>query len=287
MTNKDYKRRKVSRQAENKQKVSTEQKKQNLNKIVSIVIVVVVVATVGGLFGFHVIKFPSVGNSKPSFSAPTSTPWGSGEQISDSSFGSNIHIYYISWYGCPFGATDSWAFFLALNSYLGTNLSNHGWTTLHTSVAGDVYGSTPGLLFSGFSYKNVVFQPVYVYNQTMKGTTSNVSISPSHLVSKGLSEINNTIPAVSSLEYKYLYQLPIYGKTVSSFLQFSTPHVNTNIIITGPNGAWLFNGPIYNSSTLRKISSSTPYTPQYVMDHQKIIDTTAVNSVLNAIKAVA
>jgi len=286
MTNKDYRRKKVAKQAKNKEISASQQSRARYKKIISIIVAVVLVAVVGSAFALHVIKLPSSSPS-PSFVAPSSTPWGSGEQISNSNFGNNVHIYYISWYGCPLGATDSWAFFLALNSYLATNLSSHGWTSLHTSLNGDIYGNTPGLLFSSFSYKNVVFTPVYVYNQTMTGTVHNVTIPSDKLVSEGLSEINSSVPSsVSSLEYKYLYQLPIAGKSLPSFLQFRLPHVNTNIIITGPNGAWLFNGALYNPSTLR-YNSSTPYTPQYVMSHLSIIDNSAVVSIMNAIKSVA
>ncbi|MCL4420258.1 MAG: DUF929 domain-containing protein [Candidatus Thermoplasmatota archaeon] len=287
MTNKEYKRRKYSKKAENEQKISTIKKKENYKKIISIVVVVAVIASVGGLFGLHIIKFPSL-NPGSSFTAPSVTPWGSGEQISDSNFGSNVHIYYISWYGCPFGATDSWAFYIALNQYLNTNLSARGWVTLHQSVSGDVDGNTPGLLFSSFSYKNVVFTPVYVYNQTMKGYASNnTSINSAALVSVGLNEINSSVPAsVSSLEYKYLYVLPVSGYSMSSFLHFKLPHVNTNIIITGPNGAWLFNGPIYNPSILRQ-NSTTAFSPTYVMNNLSTIPSSAVSSVLSAIKQVS
>ena len=285
MTNKEYKRRKYSRKAENEQKISIVKKKENYKKIISIVVVVAVIASVGGLFGLHIIKFPSLSPGS-SFTAPSVTPWGSGEQISNSNFGSNVHIYYISWYGCPFGATDSWPFYIALNQFLNTNLSAHGWVITHESLNGDVDPNTPGLLFTSFSYKSVVFTPVYVYNQTMTGTPSNGSISGG-LVSGGLKEINASVPAsIASLEYKYLYVLPLSGYSTSSFLHFKLPHVNTNIIITGPNGAWLFNGPIYNPSILRQ-NSTTAFSPTYVMNNLSTIPSHAVSSVLSAIKQIS
>ena len=288
MTNKEYKRRKYSRKVKNEQKISIVKKKENYKKIISVIVVVAVIASVGGLFGFHIIKFPSL-NSDGSFSAPSVTPWGSGEKISNSNFGSNVHIYYFSWYGCPFGAADSWPFYIALNQYLNTNLSAHGWVALHESLSGDVYGNTPGLIFNqSFSYKNVVFTPVYVYNQTMTGYASNnTPIKNTSLVSVGLNEINKSVPAsVSSLEYKYLYVLPVTGYQVSSFLHFNLTHVNTNIIITGPNGAWLFNGPIYNPSILRQ-NSTTAFKPTHVINNLRIIPSSAVSSVLSAIKQVS
>jgi hypothetical protein len=291
MTNKEYKRRKYSRKAENEQKISIVKKKENYKKIISIVVVVAVIASVGGLFGLHIIKFPSLSLGS-SFTAPSVTPWRGSEQISNSNFGSNIHIYYISWFGCPFGATDSWAFYIALNQYLNTNLSAHGWVITHESLNGDLDPNTPGLLFNtSFSYKNVVFTPVYVYNQTMTGTPTNNNFTIG-LVAEGLKEINATVPAsIASLEYKYLYVLPtnislINNHPISSFLHFKLPHVNTNIIITGPNGAWLFNGPIYNPSILRQ-NSTTAFSPTYVMNNLGTIPSSAVSSVLSAIKQVS
>lgn len=285
MTNKEYKRRKYNRKVENEQKISTVKKKESYKKIISIVVVVAIIASVGGLFGLHIIRFPSFSNTK-TFIAPTTAPWGGGEQISNSNFGNNVHIYYISWYGCPFGATDSWAFYLALNQYLGTNLSSHGWVKLHHSVSRDVYSNTPGLIFSNFSYKNVIFTATYVYNQTMTGYPNNTTMPgfSNKLVSIGLNEINASVPSsIASLEYKYLYVLPVKGYSVGSFLHFKLPHVNTNIIITGSTGAWLFNGPIYNPNILRS-NSSTPYSPTYVINNPSIIPSSAVSSVLSAIK---
>lgn len=279
MTNKEYKKRKAQRQAQNKELEKVRQSRQNFTKIISVVVVVAVIAVFGGLLGAGVIHV-SLGGS--SFSPPSSTPFGGYEQISSSSYasGDNLTIYYFSWYGCPYGATDSWSFYEAVSQYLGTNISSY--VTPHYSSSTDTDPNTPGLLFTSFHIKNIYFDPIYVYNQTMTGTVNNVPIASSDLVQEGLSEINSSVPsAISALEYKYLAVLPISGTNTPSFYSFSLHHVNTNIIVAGAKGAWLFNGPIYNPSILAGLS------PQYVLNNLNNINIGGVSAVLHALKSVS
>lgn len=279
MTNKEYKKRKAERQAQNRKMEEAKQTRMNFTRLISIIVVVALVAVVGGLFGTGVIHV-SLGGS--SFSPPSSTPFGGYEQISASSYatGNNVTIYYFSWYGCPYGATDSWSFYEAVSQYLGVNISSY--VSPHYSYSNDVDPNTPGLIFTSFHIKNLYFDPIYVYNQTMTGTVNNVSIAQSDLVQEGLSEINSSVPsAISALEYKYLAVIPISGSNVPSFYGFSLHHVNTNIIVAGAKGAWLFNGPIYSPSILSGLS------PQYVLNDLSNINIGGVSAVLHAINSVA
>jgi hypothetical protein len=279
MSNKNYKINKARRQAEKQENSKKEIKTKTTKKFFTVLSVIIVVAVVLSLFGFGVIRLPTY---QQPFTAPSTAPWGSGEQISSSSYGSNITIYYFSWIGCPLGATDSWAFYMAISSYLGNSSTINQHISLHTSNAADVYPNTPGLIFSAFHDANVVFDPIYVYNQTMTGTINNQPISTSQLVGAGMYEINASVPAnVAQLEYHYMIQVPIQGTTASSFFHFQVPHVNTNIIITGPHGAWIFNGALYNPSVLAGLS------PSYVYSHLSSIGIGGVPSVINAFKTVS
>ena len=279
MSNKNYKINKARRQAKKQENVKKEIKTKTTKKFFTVLSVIIVVAVVLSLFGFGVIRLPTY---QQPFTAPSTAPWGSGEQISSSSYGSNITIYYFSWIGCPLGATDSWAFYMAISSYLGNSSTINQHISLHTSNAADVYPNTPGLIFSAFHDANVVFDPIYVYNQTMTGTINNQPISTSQLVGAGMYEINASVPAnVAQLEYHYMIQVPIQGTTASSFFHFQVPHVNTNIIITGPHGAWIFNGALYNPSVLAGLS------PSYVYSHLSSIGIGGVPSVINAFKTVS
>ena len=277
MSNKSYKAKKAQRQRERQQQEQVSKRNENARKLLKVMPIVIIVVLMVSLFGFGVIHLPAY---KTPFSIPSSTVWGGGEQVSDSYVTGNLTVYYFSWYGCPYGATDSWAFYEAVSSYTNsTTINNH--ITLHTSSSTDVYPSTPGMLFSPFVSGNLHFVPVYVYNQTMTGTPNNQPISQSDLVGAGIYEINQSVPAsIAQLEYHYMIQVPIQGSSSSSFYNFQVPHVNTNIIVAGPHGAWVFDGPIYNPSVLAGLS------PSYVYSHLSSIGIGGVSSIINAFKTV-
>ena len=190
-------------------------------------------------------------------------------KISDHDLLSNgsTGIYFISWYGCPIGATDSWALYYVMNST--SDIYSH--VEYHQAYNQDIYSNAtgtvgqPGLLFNGnfsFQYngKTVTIYPLYMYNQTMTGTVHNGTINGS-LTSYGLSLINSTYPAsIAKMFNKY-----------ASYITYDH-HLETTFIITGPHGAYIFNGFMYNggalgSGTYSETSSNTysPYTPQQVM----------------------
>ena len=278
MSNKSYKAKKVQRQRERNNQIQAQKKADNARKLMRYLPIMLIVAFLISLFGLGIVHLP---NYKPPFSAPNSTVWGGGEQISDSYVTANLTVYYFSWYGCPYGATDSWAFYEAISSYTNsTVIDNH--ITLHTSSSTDTYPNTPGLLFSSFISGDLHFNPVYVYNQTMTGTPNNQPIPNSELVGTGIYEINQSVPsAIAQLEYHYMVQVPVKGTSAASFYSFNLPHVNTNIIIAGPHGAWIFDGPIYNPSVLVGL------TPSYVYGHLSSIGIGGVSSIIGAFKSVS
>ena len=87
MSNRNYKINKAKRQAQNRDNVKKEGSTKNIRRILTIFSVVIVAAIVISLFGFGVVKLPTY---QQPFTAPSTTPWGSGEQISSSNYGSNI-----------------------------------------------------------------------------------------------------------------------------------------------------------------------------------------------------
>ncbi len=168
-------------------------------------------------------------------------------------------IYYISWYGCPVGATDSWPLYYAMNS----TKDIYSTVTLHHSNPNDIFASNPGLLFNkNITFSNAgtkfTFYPLYLYNQTMTGTIHNKSLNSSARISYGLSLINKTFPSsVANIFNKYSSDISRKG------------HLTTTFIITGPHGAYIYNLFMYNpeNATLLghgTISHWTPNSPQNV-----------------------
>jgi hypothetical protein len=207
--------------------------------------------------------------TNPFFKPPQSISAGSYYKVSDSDLLSNgsSGVYFLSWIGCPIGATDSWAIYYGINST--ENISSH--VQLHTADPSDVYSNEttgqPGLLFTGdFSFTDsghkVTFYPLYMYNETMSGTTANKPINGS-LVSYGLSLVNLTYPsAVAAIFNKY-----------ASDISYDN-HLTTTVLITGPHGSYIFNSYMYPVVSGGVLGSGTadhgdwdPHTPQYVMSH--------------------
>ena len=245
--NKRQKQRKEDRISQLKAK----KRRLQLTLFPTMAVLIVIVLIAGGILP---IGNPFNNSSHPSsFSPPQVLPWGSFAQISDSNFGSHVNIYYVSWYGCPFGAADSWGFYLALQHYGNVSMA---YPSTHYSNANDIYPDTPGLIFyQEMITNNLTFTPIYLYNQTMTGTTQNVPITGS-LLSYGLNHTASAMPPlVASFEKDAMTAVPTQG--------FKGPtgevngHVNTNIIITGPKGAWILNGPLFSPSNLKGDKAST------------------------------
>ena len=207
--------------------------------------------------------------TNPFFKPPQSISAGTYYKVSDRDLLSNgsSGVYFLSWIGCPIGATNSWAIYYGINST--ENISSH--VQLHTADPSDVYSNDttgqPGLLFKGdFSFTDsghkVTFYPLYIYNETMSGTTANKTITGS-LASYGLSLVNSTYPpAVAAIFNKYASDITYKG------------HLTTTVLITGPHGAYIFNSYMYSVVSGGVLGSGspdhgnwTPHTPQYVMSH--------------------
>ena len=169
------------------------------------------------------------------------------------------HIYFISWYGCPIGADNSWVLYEFMNS--SKNIVND--VELHTSMKG-----SPGLLFlngSGkqgenisFSYagREFTFTSLYMYNQTMTGSVYNQPISSSSRVSFALSVLKDDLPySVYEAAKEWQTEVPIVNNVTDSIATWCTyqglPMLVTMLIITGPAGTiihfWYMYKPFPNT----------------------------------------
>ena len=212
----------------------------------STAIIIVIVLVGYGIIPLHITQH------KSQFSPPSTMPWGKFAQVSNKDMSGEVTVYYVSWYGCPIGATDSWAFYLALEHYGNTSLT---YPVAHYSLSTDAYPNTPGLIFThSVTFSNVSFVPIYVYNQTITGTTNNQPIQGNLLV-YGLSVLKNSMPSgVYALEYDIMETVPTqdFNGQASGV---ANGHINTNVIITGPKGAWALDGPLFSPSELKGLSA--------------------------------
>ena len=239
---------------------------KTLPKVIVIVVGVVLIVTVL-YFGGYIPHFHSGNTNQPNFVAPTSIPWGTFTEISSQNFaGSGAeNIYYISWVGCPIGASVSWSLNYALSQMV-----NNTYVTAHTSDPNEgSLASLPGLLFNDvFTFthngEKILFDPVYMYNETLFGYASNNSpIDSSDLVSAGLSVVNSSSPAIPTgilnliYEYTTVFKINNMPSDVPSAYLGSPPHVNTVLVITGNFGTYMLNGQIYNPLDIKSISYET------------------------------
>lgn len=247
---------------------SVEPESKVIQKIVVIVIGVVLIITVLYFAGL-LPHINSTESTHPSFTAPTSISWGKFTEISNENFAGagQEDIYFITWVGCPIGASISWSLNYTFYHYQGvTNVKTEGHYS-DPNEAGDL-ARLPGLLFlDSFSYTNqntgikVSFYPVYMYNENLSTYASNTThIAKSNLVSAGLSVVNSSVPSgISSLVYKYTNLVNINNlspNTPSAFL--STPHhMNTVLVITGSFGTYMLNGQLYTPTDIHGISYTT------------------------------
>lgn len=237
------------KQEELRRQQEIERKKKKFRIVVfpSVSVVAVVLLLSTGMIPLH------LQSSNSGFKPPSEMPWGKFVQVSDRNFGTSVKIYYISWYGCPIGATDSWAFYLALEHEGNASLT---YPVAHYSSQTDIYPNTPGLIFyHSVFFQNVSFIPLYLYNQTMTGTIKNQPIQ-GNLLSYGLSALQSSLPSsVYALEYDIMKTVPTQGFNGQAS-GIANGHVNTNVIITGPKGAWALDGPLFNPSELKGLSST-------------------------------
>jgi len=149
-----------------------------------------------------------------------------------------IEIYFISWYGCPNGATSSWALYLLLQKYGIVEVQPHS-----SKFDIKIGSAIPGLIFLNYTPKsNVIFHFLYLYNQYLNETTTGIpiNISTYQAVYYGLQMIKSSMP---QWVYNIVYYYEIESKLVNAgngSVAFYAHHLVTICIITGPKGTWMF-----------------------------------------------
>ncbi len=159
-------------------------------------------------------------------------------KVSNKDFAGNLtEIYFISWYGCPYGATLSWPLYVLLKHYGNVSIIPH-----YSIVESDIGEAVPGLIFTNFSTNSSIqFHYIYLYNQYLNATITGVKVS--NLVRYGMSVIQNNTPEwVYSLVKKYEINEPLAGFMISVADAGNPPHIATALIITSPKGTWMLIG---------------------------------------------
>ncbi len=166
-------------------------------------------------------------------------------KVSDQNYAGNnsVQIYFISWYGCPYGATDSWAIYKVLSQYGKVD------ATPGNSISEPDIPYVPALWFTGFQpSSNVYFHYLYIYNENLTATPSGVPVNPHNgsAVIIGLQEIKDNIsyaPWVYSLVKEYEVDTPLVTSSsgLNDSVAYSTPapHIASLIIISGPGGTYM------------------------------------------------
>jgi len=166
-----------------------------------------------------------------------------------------VCIILISWYGCPFGAADSWVLYSFLSHY-GKIVYNFSY-----SDPQDVYPNTPAIIFKEF-YPNssVLFRFVYLYNRYLNATACCKVVS--NYVSFGLSKISSCFPQYCPLVKEYVVNKWAQGGYFQSAAYMGNPpHIPTTIIISSSKGTYILIGYIYNPSCISGMA------PSYILSH--------------------
>jgi len=103
----------------------------------------------------------------PSTATASQYPFFKLVKVSNINYSGNdsVQVYFISWYGCPLGATDSWGLYIALSKYCILNVTPNysDLDSVLISPNSTFIGKTPGLLFvSCESKSNVIFHFIYL-----------------------------------------------------------------------------------------------------------------------------
>lgn len=172
----------------------------------------------------------------------------------------NPHVYFISWLGCPVGATNSWGLLYAFNKFTHVNLTNHVET--HTSDPNEgAWANIPGLifLFGKFQVYNITFQSVYLYNEYLNATANGSALQGTPIHS-GLTQMQSDLPNTiyqDVVKMNLQYNLTKTGKPIATL-----GHITTTIVIVNQKGTFAEVGPFFSPTDL------SGHSPAFVMNHK-------------------
>ncbi len=247
--------------AKPKQKKSKQKKESNLLYIPFAVLIAVIVI---------LVVFPYIHASKNSVSvANANTPLFNIYKVSNQNFAGNnsVQIYFISWYGCPNGATSSWPLYLALEHF-----GNVSVKTNYSIYESDLGARIPGLIFTNYTPYNtkalpVYFHPIYIYGHYLNETTNGTPIPTNDIVSFGLQELKELVPSwVYNLTvfYEINSTYNINGNMINVINAGNPPHIVTLTIISGPGGTWVDIGYPNNISPTQLAGLNSTLLYQYI-----------------------
>lgn len=216
----------------------------------AIAIIIAIVVIVGVLVGSGVLQ--SGGSN--SLNSVKSGTW---TKVSSSDIGKGgVNIYFLSWQGCPIGASESFAIY----HYFHTNFTSLSNSTMikgeHFSDPYESPNHIPGLLFHNFSATSsgitYSFHVVYVYGETLPGhnlATVDAGISTLKAVSGFPSAVINMF---INMETK-VNTVGLNNQPIAPY----AGHLTTSMIITGPKASYYFEGEMYNPTDISGVSPST------------------------------
>jgi hypothetical protein len=167
----------------------------------------------------------------------------------------SVCIVFISWYGCPYGAADSWVLYAFISHY-GKVLYNFSY-----SDPNDIYPDTPSLIFLSFhSNSSVHFKFLYLYNRYLNATATGLQVS--NYVQYGLSQIQQYLPQYYQIVKEYVVEKWAQGGFFQSAAYMGNPpHIPSTVIISGNKGTYILIGYLINPSLIQN------ETPQYLINH--------------------
>ena len=175
-------------------------------------------------------------------------------KISNSNVGSQgtVSVYFLSWYGCPIGAAESWIIYNFTRQYFqGTGYIKD---SNHTSDPAVAYPGTPGLIFGNYTMTysglHYSFNSAYVYGEYVNG---------SGLIGSGSQIMNASFPhSVSTVLYQFETQVPLGTNISAQPSAIREGHLTTAILVSGNNGTYIVEGSIFSPGALEG------YTPNQV-----------------------
>ncbi len=150
--------------------------------------------------------------------------------------GDSVAVYFITWYGCPYGATLSWPLYVFLKEFGNATVVPH-----YSIVEGDIGSPVPGLIYLNYTSEEISFHVLYLYNQYLNATPNGTKVG--NLVSYGLATIKQEEPPwVYSLIEKYEVDVPLVSPFTNVVNSGNPPHIATALIITSPKGTFMLIG---------------------------------------------
>ncbi|MGP6294136.1 DUF929 family protein [Caldiplasma sukawensis] len=246
-----------------------------MGKILIVIVGIILIVAVISFSG--IINIPIFSGSE-SFTPPDYAEWGTFLKVSDNNYSPSgqMNIYFISWIGCPIGASLSWGLYGAMADY-NSSISNIVYSHLSDPNEGSL-ANIPGVIFTSSATMNIngmhaSFKPIYMYNETLFGEEGSdyslqngngIALAPDQVVSYGLSVVQSQVPTpiftiFKNYELKYKI-VNLDNGTKTSANMTGTQHLTTMLIITGPSGTFILNGPLINPTDLQSYTL-------YYLDH--------------------